>query len=102
MLQDGGDGKAALENYRRALAIREKLAAGHPERPDWQRDVSVSWNKIGNVLKDGGDGKAALENYRRALAIAEKLRQRAVGRHPSWRGESPRSPESVRDRIAHL
>ena len=78
-----GDGKAALENYRRALAIAEKLAAGHPERPDWQRDVSVSLERIGDVLKDGGDGKAALENYRRALAIREKL---AAGHpeRPDW------------------
>ena len=71
--QQRGDGKGALENYRRSLAIAETLAAAHPERPDWQRDVSVSWNKIADVLKDGGDGKGALENYRRSLAIRETL-----------------------------
>ena len=91
-----GDGKAALEHYRRALAIAEKLAAGHPERPDWQRDVSLSLERIANVLKDGGDGKAALEHYRRALAIAEKL---AAGHpeRPDWQRDVSLSLERIGD-----
>lgn len=58
---------------RDALAIRERLAAADPGNAGWQRDLSVSHNKLGDVLRDQGDGAAALRSYRDALAIAERL-----------------------------
>jgi hypothetical protein len=42
----------------------------------WQRDLSVSNNKIGDVLVAQGDGPGALAAYQAGLAIAEGLAKR--------------------------
>ena len=39
----------------------------------WQRDLSVSHNKIGDVQQAQGDLAAALASYQASLAIAERL-----------------------------
>src|SRR5205823_2634946 len=55
------------------LAIAEKLAAADPKNAEWQRDLSVSYNKLGDVAVAAGkldEGRTAFE---RGLAIAQKL-----------------------------
>jgi hypothetical protein len=52
-----GDGAGALAAYRRGLAIREALAARDPANTEWPRDVSVSQERIGDVLMAQGDGR---------------------------------------------
>ncbi len=42
----------------------------------WQRDLSVSHEKIGDVLVAQGDGAGALQAYRASLAIRETLAAR--------------------------
>jgi tetratricopeptide (TPR) repeat protein len=44
-----------------------------PGNAGWQRDLSVSYNKIGDVQVAQGDLKAALKSYSDDLAIAERL-----------------------------
>ncbi len=44
-----------------------------PDNAGWQRDLSVSHNKIGDVERAQGDLAAALASYKAALAIAERL-----------------------------
>ena len=44
-----GDLSGALKSYRDGLAIRDRLAKSDPGNAGWQRDLSVSFNKIGNV-----------------------------------------------------
>ena len=56
--------------------IAEALAARDTANTQWQRDLSVSHNKIGNVLVAQGDGPGALAAYRKSLAIAEALAAR--------------------------
>ncbi|MGB7989338.1 MAG: hypothetical protein WCF44_08070, partial [Candidatus Methylophosphatis roskildensis] len=68
-----GDGPGALAAYRKGLAIRESLAARDPANTEWQRDLSVSHDRIGDVLVAQGDGPGALAAYRKGLAIAEAL-----------------------------
>jgi tetratricopeptide (TPR) repeat protein/energy-coupling factor transporter ATP-binding protein EcfA2 len=75
-LLDQGDGPGALAAYRKGLAIAEALAARDPANTQWQRDLSVSHNKIGDVLKAQGDGPGALAAYRKALTIREALAAR--------------------------
>ena len=41
--------------YRRSLAIRETLAAADPGNTQWQRDLSISHIKIGDVLVARGE-----------------------------------------------
>ena len=45
-----------------------------PTKPaEWQRDLSVSYDNIANVLRDAGDRQGALDYYKKSLAIREKL-----------------------------
>ncbi|WP_374692608.1 tetratricopeptide repeat protein, partial [Accumulibacter sp.] len=54
-------------------AIRERLAASDPGNAGWQRDLSVSHIKIGDLLQAQGDLAGAGAAYRADLAIAERL-----------------------------
>jgi hypothetical protein len=71
-----GDGPGALAAYRTGLTIREALAARDPANTEWQRDLSVSHDRIADVLVVQGDGPGALAAYRKGLAIAEALAAR--------------------------
>jgi hypothetical protein len=44
----------ALKSFRDGLAIADRLAKADPGNLNWQRDLSVSLNKIGDVLVDQG------------------------------------------------
>ena len=60
MLVAQGQLDAALTAYRASLAIRERLAAADPSNAAWQRDLSVSHDKLGDVLVAQGQLDAAL------------------------------------------
>ena len=79
MLVAQGDGPGALAAYRKSLEIREALAARDPANTGWQRDLSVSHRKIGDVLVAQGDGPGALAAYRKGLEIVEALAARDLG-----------------------
>jgi tetratricopeptide (TPR) repeat protein len=68
-----GNGDAALDAYRKGLAIREALALRDPANAEWQRDLSVSLDRIGDVELRLGNGDAALDAHRKGLSIAEAL-----------------------------
>ena len=59
---------AALEQaanaFRHSLAIAERLATADPGNAGWQRDLSVSHNKIGDVQRAQGNLAAALTSSR--------------------------------------
>jgi len=71
-----GQSAAALATYRAAFTIAEALAQRDPANTQWQRDLSVSHERIGDVLVAQGDGPGALAAYRKSLAIHEALAQR--------------------------
>ena len=50
-----------------------KLAAADSGNAGWQRDLSVSYNRVGGVLEQQGKLAEALKAYRDGLAIAERL-----------------------------
>jgi tetratricopeptide (TPR) repeat protein len=68
-----GDLNAALATYDEARAAMERLAGSDATNADWQRDLSVSNNKIGDVLVSQGNLPEAGKSYRAGLAIAERL-----------------------------
>jgi tetratricopeptide (TPR) repeat protein len=68
-----GQGAAAEKQYRKALAIWEKLAAEFPAVPDYRHDLAKSHINLGNLLGGLGQRAAAEEQYRKGLAIFEKL-----------------------------
>ena len=65
--------REALVEYRASLVIAEKLAAADPGNTEWQRDLSISYNRIGAILAEGGPREDALAAFCLGLAVAEKL-----------------------------
>ena len=55
MLVAEGDLLEALKSFRNGLAIADRLAKTDPSNAGWQRDLSVSYTKIGSVLMAQGD-----------------------------------------------
>jgi len=55
------------------MGVAERLAAADPSNAGWQRDLSVSQEKIGNVLLAQGDLAGALEAYRKSMGVRERL-----------------------------
>ncbi len=55
------------------LAIFDRLAKSDPNNTGWQRNLSVSFIKIGDVQMARGDLASALRSFYGSLAIAERL-----------------------------
>ena len=68
-----GDLARAREAAEESLAIMRKLAAADPGNAGWQRDLSVSLEKVGDVRLATGDRAGALAAYEESLAITRKL-----------------------------
>jgi eukaryotic-like serine/threonine-protein kinase len=64
-----GDIAGAVESYKKALEIREALAALNPEDPQARRQLAGSHQKIGFRLLDTGAAAEGLEHLRKALAL---------------------------------
>jgi tetratricopeptide (TPR) repeat protein len=79
---------AARGRYEQSNALCEKLAAQNPDSAQAQRDLSVSFNKLGDVAKQAGDVAAARGRYEQGLAVREKLA-----------AQNPDSAEAQRDLI---
>ena len=95
-----------LENQT-SLGVRRQLAEGvlqaskalielDPANPDWQRDLSVSQNKVGAVLVDQGDLSGALTAYQAGLAIASRLAEADPG-NAGWQWDLSISHEKLGD-----
>jgi non-specific serine/threonine protein kinase/serine/threonine-protein kinase len=68
-----GDKDGALQNYRKALAIRESLGAGARNDGDLNRDVAGTYVRIAHILESSGDFAGALAALGNAQGIAERL-----------------------------
>jgi hypothetical protein len=64
---------AGRKPWGNSLAIFERLARSDPGNAGWQRDLSVSYEKSGDVQGAQGNLKAALKSYSDGLAIAERV-----------------------------
>ncbi len=56
--------------------MRKQLAARDPNNAEWQRDLSVSYNKIGDISAARGDRDGALKAYKDGLDIRKQLAAR--------------------------
>ena len=70
----GGPGNlpVALASYQVSLAIRDRLAMFDPGNTGWQRDLSVSYDKVGDVQVAQGNLPAALASYQTGFAIRDQ------------------------------
>lgn len=70
---EGTDSTAeALRHYQKANEISAKLAAANPNDPELQRDLSVSYEYIGDVQQQLGDLAKAEDAYLKGLLISEQ------------------------------
>ena len=81
-----GDLAAALQSYRDSLAIIERLAKSDTGNAVWQRDLSLSYERIGNVQLAQSDLAGALASYREGLAIRERLAKSDPG-NADWQSD---------------
>ena len=96
MRQTSGNLAAALTSYQASHAIFERLAKADPGNAGWQRDLSVSHNKIGDVQQAQGDLAAALTSYQASLAIAERLAKADPG-NAGWQRDLSVSHDKIGD-----
>ncbi|MBY0360684.1 MAG: hypothetical protein K2X45_02155, partial [Phreatobacter sp.] len=61
------------------LVVRQRLAEADPGNAQFQRDLSISWNKIGDLAVAAGDGKAAREAFEKGLAVRQRLAEADPG-----------------------
>jgi len=65
----------ALDRYESLLEAYQRLAQAEPNRADYQRDLSVLYNRAGDLYRNLGQGEQARQSYRAALQIRERLAQ---------------------------
>jgi hypothetical protein len=68
-----GDLAGALKSYQDSRDIIGRLAKADPGNASGQRDLSMSYNKIGDAQKEQGDLSAARQSYNDSLAIRDRL-----------------------------
>ncbi len=73
MLGQSGKPAEALESFRRALAIQQKLAEDYPAIPDFRNNLASSHTDLADTLRILGRFAEARENYDQAIALREKL-----------------------------
>ena len=64
-----GDFADALNSYRDWFAIVEALAQSDPGNADWQRDLAVSYSKLGDVYRRSNNSNDALDALQKGQAI---------------------------------
>jgi len=65
----------ALKAYQDGLAIAERLARADPGNAGWQRDLSVSYAKLGFVFQKARDKTNALSALTQGQAIIARMTQ---------------------------
>jgi tetratricopeptide (TPR) repeat protein len=55
------------------MTILKSRVEAEPDRADYQRDLSVSYNKLGDLLQALGQGEAARQYYQQSLEIRQRL-----------------------------
>jgi tetratricopeptide (TPR) repeat protein len=68
-----GQREEALREFKAFRQLTQKLTAEDPENENWQREVSVSHNRVGGVLEAEGRREEALREYEAAKQIMLQL-----------------------------
>ena len=64
---------AAEARYQQIAENLRQLIVAEPDRADYQRDLSVSYNKLGDLMVAVGRGEEALRLYQQSLEIRSRL-----------------------------
>lgn len=68
-----GQSEEAGRLYRQGLAIAQSLTRAEPANTTFQRDLSVSYNKLADLAVQTGQSEEAERLYRQGLAIHQNL-----------------------------
>ncbi|MBZ5571559.1 MAG: serine/threonine protein kinase [Acidobacteriia bacterium] len=66
-----GDAAGAVASYKKALAIREGLAAANPKNVELLRELTPNYGRLSDLLWTMGDPQGAMEAARKEMAAAE-------------------------------
>ncbi|MEL6108281.1 MAG: tetratricopeptide repeat protein, partial [Planctomycetota bacterium] len=58
-----------------ALAVAQRLSESDPGNASWQRDLVVSYFKLGGLEEQSGNGAAAKSNFLKCLAVLRGMKQ---------------------------
>ena len=86
----------APKSYSEGLAIVERLAQSDPGNARWRRDLSVSYDKVGDVQLAQGNLPEALKSFRDGLAIRDRLAKADPG-NAGWQRDLSVSYDKVGD-----
>jgi hypothetical protein len=86
----------AKDAYETGLKIARGLADASPENHQWQRDLSVSHDRIGNVQSAQGNLADALNSYKASLGIRERLAKADPG-NAGWQRDLSVSHDKIGD-----
>src|SRR2546423_13098212 len=70
---------SALKLYQQSLHIRDKLAQAEPDRADYQRDLSISYQRLGVCFAELGQNEDAADSLELHLQLAIQVYQRLPG-----------------------
>jgi serine/threonine-protein kinase len=68
-----GDPAGSLESFRKALALREEMAAAAPANEAMQQDLARTYNAVGEISFLSRDPAAARTYYEKCLQVREAL-----------------------------
>ncbi|MBL8173560.1 MAG: protein kinase [Bryobacterales bacterium] len=77
-----GDTSGALNNYKKAMQIRESLLDAAPRDPELRRELGLSFEAVADLFVTTGNTEAALDHYQKARAIFESLHQENPSSRP--------------------
>ena len=72
-----GDLPAALRSYQASLAIRDRLAKADPGNAGWQRDLALSYGRVGMVKAQQDAREDARSAFRQGWDIIAELLRRS-------------------------
>ncbi|MFM8264213.1 MAG: hypothetical protein ACKN9S_18180, partial [Pirellula sp.] len=67
----------AGEYYQKALEVRQRLSKAAPENADYARNLSVSYERLGDLSRALGEASKAGEYYQKALEVSQRLSKAA-------------------------
>ena len=67
-----GDATGALASYKRAIALKEALAAASPSNEQWKASLALSNESLGGMMITLGAPTAALPYHQRAVSLYEE------------------------------
>ncbi|NBQ67831.1 MAG: TIR domain-containing protein, partial [Nitrosomonadaceae bacterium] len=91
-----GDNRKAFEKYRQGQLLLEQLVKAEPDNLNLQRDLSVSYERVGDMHLKSSNNAAALKAYQNGLAIAKRLVELDPN-HTGWQRDLSVSYNKVGD-----